>query len=135
MNTPKHNMPDDSYMMCIAGRDLPCNSIKTGQFRNDLVAVLRPHVLDMIKKHHIGHWGFQGGRANQAIKICGGGSPMEVVAVTSNASGPEQAAKEIFKMWRHSPGHWRAINSKCRYYCYCLGYSGGSYYGIGIVIT
>lgn len=127
-------MPYDSFLMCQAGLNLPCKSIQTGQFRNDLVDILRPHVIYMAKHHTCNHNGFKNGRASKIMQICDG-SPMEVVAMHSGiSSNPAEAAAMLFKQWRGSPGHWRAINSICRYYCYCLGQSGNSYYGIGIVI-
>lgn len=130
----KKLMPYDSYLMCVAGLELPCKSVQTGQFRNDLVDILRPHVIYMAKRNTCNHNGFKGGRANQIMQICGG-SPMEVVAMHGGmVRNPIEAARQIFHQWRNSPGHWHAINSVCRYYCYCLGQVNNSYYGIGVVI-
>jgi hypothetical protein len=112
---------------------LPCKSVETGKFRNDLVPILRKHVIYMVNRHTCNHNGFKGGRANEIMQICGG-SPMEVVAMHSGLSNPEAGAKQMFNQWRHSPPHWKAINSSCKYYCYCLGQQNGAYYGIGIII-
>lgn len=130
----KKLMSYDSFLMCQAGLQLPCKSVQTGQFRKDLVDILRPHIIYMVNHHTCNHNGFKNGRAEKIMQVCGG-SPMEVVAMHSGmASNPESAAKQLFNQWYHSPPHWHAINSVCRYYCYCLGQSGNSYYGIGIVI-
>lgn len=127
------NLPYDSYLMCIAGKNLPCKSIQTGQFRNDLVSILHPHILDMINRNTIGHWGFQE-RVDKIRSIIPNACPMEVVAMNM-ANNPTSAAKELFDQWRNSPPHWQAINHICRYYCYSLGISNNKNYGIGIIIA
>lgn len=129
----KLNIPDDSYMMCMAGLNLPCRSVQTGYFRSDLVDIIRPHILYMIKLHKGGHDNFHQ-RVIQTRLIIPDALPMEVVAI-DDASNPEEAAAKLFRMWRKSPGHWKAINSICRYYCYSLGQENNTYYGIGLIIT
>lgn len=55
----------------------------------------------------------------------------------ANESWPGQdvnaAAKEMYRSWRLSPGHWAAVNGRCSYYGYAMVLGrNGIWYACGI---
>jgi hypothetical protein len=109
-------------------------SILTGTVHPVLQAEAEAHAAYQAKIHRQGHfwWGeIRYPRIRQQIPEC------STFAEVANESWPGQdqtdAANEMYKSWKHSPGHWSAVNGSCRYYGYAMVLSdNGIWYACGI---
>ena len=116
-----------------AGRDLQVQSIITGQPHPVLQSEAEAHAAYQAAVHHQGHqgWNQRYARIRPQIPEC------HTFSEVANESWPSQdqeaAAKEMYRSWKLSAGHWSAVNGSCRYYGYatCLG-SNSVWYACGI---
>jgi hypothetical protein len=115
------------------GHDLQVRSIMTGQSHPVLQAEAEAHAAYQAKIHRQGHfwWDWRYARIRPQIPECHTFS--EVVNESWPGQGQEAAAREMYRSWRLSAGHWSAVNGPCRYYGYamCLG-DNGIWYACGV---
>ena len=124
--------PNDELVQ--TGRALQVQSIVTGQPHPILQREAEAHAAYQATIHRQGHqgWNQRYVRLRQQVPEC------HTFSEVANESWPGQdqtaAAKEMYRSWRLSPGHWSAVNGRCRYYGYamCLG-SNGIWYACGIL--
>lgn len=130
-------IPYDSLLMQQAAiniRPLSAKSVVTGQFCMNLVPICREHCAKMAACGSIGHDGFNE-RAKKISTIIKSGFPGEIVAMTSRNQTDKEAAAEIMRLWKNSAGHWKILNSVCKFYCFSLARSKNVYYAIGIIVS
>jgi hypothetical protein len=116
------------------GRALTVRSIMTGKPHPVLQAEAEAQAAYQAKIHRQGHFWWDEiryPRMRPQIPECHTFS--EVV----NESWPKQdqvaAAKEMYKSWKKSKGHWSAVDGSCRYYGYAMVLSdNGVWYACGI---
>ena len=115
------------------GHELQVRSILTGQPHPVLQAEAEAHAAYQAKIHSQGHywWNQRYARMRPHIPECHTFS--EVVNESWPGQDQEAAAREMYRSWKLSPGHWSAVNGHCRYYGYamCLG-NNGIWYACGI---
>ena len=115
------------------GRELQVRSILTGQPHPVLQTEAEAHAAYQAKIQRQGHfwWEHRYARFRPQLPDCHTFS--EVVNESWPGQDQESAAKEMYRSWKLSPGHWSAVNGPCRYYGYamCLG-DNGVWYACGI---
>jgi hypothetical protein len=123
-----------SEQLIEVGRNLAVRSILTGQLYPVLQAEAEAHAAYQAKIQRQGHfwWEHRYARFRPRLPECHTFS--EVVNESWPGQDQESAAKEMYRSWKLSPGHWSAVNGPCRYYGYamCLG-DNGVWYAAAIV--
>lgn len=115
------------------GRNLQVRSIMTGQQHPVLQAETEAHAAYQAQVQWQGHqwWERRVARIRPQIPEC------HTFSEVANESWPgqdqEAAAKEMYRSWKLSPGHWSAVNGRCRYYGYAMVRgANGVWYACGI---
>jgi uncharacterized protein YkwD len=102
------------------GRDLQVRSILTGKPHPVLQRAAEEHAAYQARVQVQGHQDWSK-RVQVLMKALPGCTEFRECC---NESWPDQnvndAAKEMFRSWKLSPGHWSAINGKCSYYGYAM---------------
>jgi hypothetical protein len=115
------------------GRDLGVKSIATGK-QNDVCQNMATRQATYQARNHIqGHqlWESRVKELYRDLPDC------DSFAEVCNESWPgqdlEAAAHEMYRSWRLSPGHWKAVDGKCDYYGYSMVKgSNGTWYVTGV---
>lgn len=115
-----------------AGRDLQVSSIMTGQ-QHPTLQKMAESVASMqasIKWQY--HWEWNQ-RFDQLQNTFPGMICKEVVNESWPGQDQEAAAREMYRSWERSSGHWSGVNGPCKYYGYamCRG-KNGVWYACGI---
>ncbi len=103
------------------GRQLQVRSIATGQPHPVLQAEAEAQASYQAKIHRQGHFWWDQiryPRIRPQIPECDTFS--EVVNESWPGQNQEAAAKEMYRSWKLSDGHWGAVNGPCRYYGYAM---------------
>jgi hypothetical protein len=115
------------------GQRWKVQSITTGQLNTELQKAAIAHAEYQAEKHKQGHqdWEKRVQVLRKLLPQC------HTFAEVANESWPGQdqqaAAYEMYRSWKLSPGHWSAVNGKCRYYGYALRRGdNGVWYACGI---
>lgn len=123
--------PDQSLIT--EGQSWKVQSITTGQVNADLQKAAVAHAEYQAKGRRQGHqqWESRVKALRQLLPQC------HTFAEVVNESWPGQdqqaAANEMYRSWKLSPGHWSAVNGKCRYYGYAMRRGdNGVWYACGI---
>jgi hypothetical protein len=116
------------------GRHLRVRSIMTGQVHPVLQAEAEAHAAYQAQIHRQGHFWWEQlryPRMRPQIPECH--TFAEVVNESWPGQDQEAAAREMYRSWKLSPGHWSAVNGRCRYYGYAMVRgSNGVWYACGI---
>ena len=116
------------------GRNLQVRSIMTGQQHPVLQAEAEAQAAYQAKIQRQGHFGWDQiryPRIRPQIPECSTFS--EVVNESWPGQSQEAAAKEMYRSWKLSAGHWSAVNGPCRYYGYAMSLSdNGVWYACAI---
>ena len=115
------------------GRDIGVRSIRTGRQHPILQRAAEEHAAYQARVGIQGHQGWQR-RVEVLIRAMPNCHEFREVA---NESWPGQdvnaAAREMYRSWRLSPGHWSAVNGHCSYYGYAMVLGrNGTWYACGI---
>jgi len=115
------------------GRDLGVLSIRSGQLHPVLQREAENHAAYQARVQVQGHQGWDQRYARIARQMPDSDTFKEV----ANESWPGQdvnaAAREMYRSWKLSSGHWAAVNGPCTYYGYAMVRgSNGVWYACGI---
>ena len=120
--------------LVIEGNIIGVKSLINGKQHPLLQKEAEAHAAYQAKVKRQGHqgWAFRVSRIRSAIADC---TSFEEVA---NESWPSQnqnaAAKEMYKSWKQSKGHWAIVNGGCKYYgCAMVKGDNGVWYACFIV--
>jgi hypothetical protein len=98
------------------GRHWRVQSIATGHLHPTLQQAAENHAVYQARIHRQGHQGWEQRVAELRQKM----PDCHEFAEVANESWPGQsmnaAAYEMYRSWKLSPGHWSAVNGRCRYY-------------------
>lgn len=116
-----------------AGRDLKVRSIATGRQHPILQRAAQAHADYQARVGVQGHQ-FWDRRAVLLMEFMPDCHEFREVANESwPGQGIRDAAKEMYRSWKLSPGHWSAVNGRCSYYGYAMARgSNGIWYACGI---
>jgi len=115
------------------GRDLGVQSIRTGRQHPILQQKAQEHAAYQARVQVQGHQGWAR-RVAELQRLMPDCHEFKEVA---NESWPGQdvpaAAKEMYRSWKLSPGHWSAVNGRCTYWGYAMVRgTNGVWYACGI---
>ena len=115
------------------GRELGVLSIRTGRPHPVLQRAAEAHAAYQARVQVQGHqgWDHRYARIARLLPDC------DTIKEVANESWPGQdvnaAAKEMYRSWRLSPGHWSGVNGRCAYYGYSMVRGqNGVWYACGI---
>lgn len=115
------------------GRQIGVQSILTGQPHPDLQLAAEAHALYMARHGIQGHQGWDGRLATLVRKVLGYRNFREVANESWPGQSQEEAAKEMYKSWKTSAGHWASVNGRCAHYGYAMVRgANGTWYACGI---
>ncbi len=111
--------PDDSLVE--TGRALKVRSIMTGQQHPILQAEAEAHAAYQAKIHRQGHFWWDALRFPRIRpQFPGCHEFAEVVNESWPGQDEEAAAKEMYRSWKTSPGHWSAVDGPCVYWGFAM---------------
>jgi len=119
--------------LMVTGRSLGVKSITSGRWHAILQSMAQRHAGYQARVHQIGHQNWDA-RFQELVGKMPGYRFAEVCAMSWRNQGEQDAADEIFKSWRASPGHWSTVNGTCVFWGYAMSRgTDGIWYGTGIV--
>jgi hypothetical protein len=124
--------PSDARLIA-EGRHWHVQSLATGRLHSALQRAAEEHAAYQARIQVQGHQDWDGRVAGLRRQV----PECHTFAEVANESWPDQnmnaAAYEMYRSWKLSPGHWSAVNGRCRYYGYAMRLgSNGTWYACGI---
>lgn len=127
-------MKIDVELLVNAGRRRGVLSLTTGKQNMILQKAAQAQARYQAKHQTQGHQNWSTSRFEQLRKqLPECKPPCEVCAESWPWNNMHEAADEMYRSWKQSPGHWAAVNGRCDYWGYAmvLG-SNGIWYATGI---
>jgi hypothetical protein len=128
----KPDSGDANGLLIAAGQRLGVLSLATGKQHPILQAKAQEHAQYQADHQEQGHqlWDQRYHELYQLVPECQ--EFKEVCAESWPENTEAEAAEEMYNSWRHSPGHWSAVNGRCDFWGYAMVRgSNGIWYATG----
>lgn len=131
--TSQVKVSEDARLVINAGKTIGVQSIKSGKNNQTLQTMAENAAKFQADRCCQGHFNWEGRFHWLERNLPEFNDFQEVCAESWPHNNQQEAAFEMFKSWRSSPGHWRAVHSNCHAYGYAMKKGrNGIFYGVGI---
>jgi uncharacterized protein YkwD len=123
----------DVELLVTAGRRRGVLTLATGKQNMILQSAAQAHARYQAEHRKQGHqhWNTRVTWLRRKMPDCS--EHREVCAESWPENIISEAAAEMYKSWRQSPGHWSAVNGRCDFWGYAMAFgSNGVWYACGI---
>lgn len=119
VDPPTPDPTDPNHLLIAAGRAIGVRSL-LGTQHEILQAMASDHARYQASVGKQGHQGWSRRYKQLADLMPECSEFKEVCAESWDWNTMEEAAPEMYKSWRQSPGHWSAVNGACDFYGYAM---------------